>query len=178
MGSRGAQQALVPGRMVITLNQRSGLPELGVVCGTPPSAHAAPPTSGFGSKSNGFGSLQPSSTSSSSAGTAGDGGLVEQHACNHHAWGVGRHALVNSKTRAVARSNSSANQSPAVSRQPDMQPWLHVSFVCGTCSEGKHIDESCPVHISRSALSLHSGIPQNSAGRKLQPGMNGGPLLV
>ena len=34
MFSRGAQQALVPGRLVTTLNQRSGLPELGVVCGT------------------------------------------------------------------------------------------------------------------------------------------------
>ena len=39
--SRGAQQALVPGRIVITLNTRSGLPELGAVCGQPPTAAAA-----------------------------------------------------------------------------------------------------------------------------------------
>lgn len=42
--SRGAQQALVPGRVVITLNTRSGLPELGVVCGQPPTAAAAATT--------------------------------------------------------------------------------------------------------------------------------------
>lgn len=69
MSSRGAQQALVPGRMVVTLNQRSGLPELGVVCGSP-SAGAAAPAAGFGGKSNGFGGLQ-SSTASPSSTSAG-----------------------------------------------------------------------------------------------------------
>ena len=60
MSSRGAQQALVPGRMVITLNQRSGLSEVGVVCGTP-STPAGGAASGLASKSNaGFGALQPS----------------------------------------------------------------------------------------------------------------------
>lgn len=66
MNSRGAQQALVPGRMVITLNQRSGLPELGVVCGTPslpPSALGA--AAGLSTKSStAFGSLQPSTAPS------------------------------------------------------------------------------------------------------------------
>ena len=67
MSSRGAQQALVPGRMVIILNQRSGLPELGVVCGSPAAAANIGTSSGLGSKSSGFGGLQPSSSSSSSA---------------------------------------------------------------------------------------------------------------
>lgn len=66
MNSRGAQQALVPGRMVITLNQRSGLPELGVVCGTPsasPSALGA--AAGLSAKSStDSGSLQPISAPS------------------------------------------------------------------------------------------------------------------
>ncbi|KAL3159262.1 hypothetical protein ABBQ32_011226 [Trebouxia sp. C0010 RCD-2024] len=64
MNSRGAQQALVPGRMVVTLNQRSGLPEVGVVCGTPsPSPTAA--AGGLSSKSSsGFGTLQPSTAPS------------------------------------------------------------------------------------------------------------------
>ena len=61
MSSRGAQQALVPGRMVVTLNQRSGLPELGVVCGSPSTGAA-----GFGGKSNGLGGLQSSTASPSS----------------------------------------------------------------------------------------------------------------
>lgn len=66
MNSRGAQQALVPGRMVITLNQRSGLPELGVVCGTPsPSASPLGAAIGLSGKSSaGFGALQPSTTPS------------------------------------------------------------------------------------------------------------------
>ena len=67
MSSRGAQQALLPGRMVITLNQRSGLPELGVVCGSPAAAANMGTSSGLGSKSSGFGGLQPSNPSSSSA---------------------------------------------------------------------------------------------------------------
>ena len=70
MSSRGAQQALVPGRMVITLDQRSGLPEVGVICGTP-STPAGGGVSGLASKSSaGFGALQP--------GTAPVGGLDSQ----------------------------------------------------------------------------------------------------
>lgn len=66
MGSRGAQQALVPGRMVITLNQRSGLPEVGVLCGTPCASPTAA-AGGLPSKaSNGFGGLQPSTAPSTS----------------------------------------------------------------------------------------------------------------
>ena len=66
MNSRGAQQALVPGRMVITLNQRSGLPELGVVCGTPtPSPSALGVATELpGKSSTAFGSLQPSTAPS------------------------------------------------------------------------------------------------------------------
>ena len=64
MSSRGAQQALVPGRMVVCLNQRSGLPELGVICGTP-SASSSGAATGLASKSNaGFAALQPSAASS------------------------------------------------------------------------------------------------------------------
>lgn len=37
MGTRGAQQALVPGRVVVLHDSRTGLSELGVVCGTPPA---------------------------------------------------------------------------------------------------------------------------------------------
>lgn len=67
MNSRGAQQALVPGRMLITLNQRSGLPEVGVVCGTPSPTPTAAATGGLSSKSsNGFGALQPSTAPSTS----------------------------------------------------------------------------------------------------------------
>ena len=66
MSSRGAQQALVPGRMVITLNQRSGLPELGVVCGTPStSTQALGAATGLSGKSSaGFGALEPSTAPS------------------------------------------------------------------------------------------------------------------
>ncbi|KAL0030068.1 hypothetical protein WJX79_004816 [Trebouxia sp. C0005] len=74
MSSRGAQQALVPGRMVITLNQRSGLPELGVVCGSPAAATNISTSSGLGSKSSGFGGLQPSQSPSSFSAAAPSGG--------------------------------------------------------------------------------------------------------
>ncbi len=78
MSSRGAQQALVPGRMVISLNQRSGLPELGVVCGNVSAMPGGPPLSGFGGKSSGFGSLQPSSASASAAAPAGEGAVTQK----------------------------------------------------------------------------------------------------
>ena len=41
MGTRGAQQALVPGRVVVLHDSRTGLSELGVVCGTPPAGGAS-----------------------------------------------------------------------------------------------------------------------------------------
>ena len=37
MGSRAAQQALVPGRLVLTQDMLSGAPELGVVLGSVPN---------------------------------------------------------------------------------------------------------------------------------------------
>lgn len=64
MNSRGAQQALVPGRMVITLNQRSGLPELGVVCGHPSPSPLGAATGLSGRSSSGFGALQPTTAPS------------------------------------------------------------------------------------------------------------------
>ena len=72
MSSRGAQQALLPGRIVITLNQRSGLPELGVVCGTPPASPASAAFSSMGTKNSGFGALQPSNGASSTSAPAGE----------------------------------------------------------------------------------------------------------
>ena len=37
IGSRAAQQALVPGRLVLLTDSTSRLPELAVICGAPPS---------------------------------------------------------------------------------------------------------------------------------------------
>lgn len=67
MSSRGAQQALMPGRLVTTLNQRSGLPELGLVCGNAPAPAAATAglASGFGARSSGLNTLEFSSNASS-----------------------------------------------------------------------------------------------------------------
>jgi len=61
--------------MVITLNQRSGLPELGVVCGSPAAAANISTSSGLGGKSSGFAGLQ-SSNSSSSAAAAPSGDII------------------------------------------------------------------------------------------------------
>ena len=38
MATHGAQQALVPGRVVLIRHPASGLPELGVICGAPAGA--------------------------------------------------------------------------------------------------------------------------------------------
>ena len=38
MGSRAAQQALVPGRLVLVTDSRSRLPELAMICGSAPAA--------------------------------------------------------------------------------------------------------------------------------------------
>ncbi len=43
MATRGAQQALVPGRVVLVRHPTSGLPELGAVCGVPAGAGAVRP---------------------------------------------------------------------------------------------------------------------------------------
>jgi len=43
MATRGAQQALVPGRVVLVRHPASGLPELGAVCGAPAGAGAGRP---------------------------------------------------------------------------------------------------------------------------------------
>ena len=66
MSSRGAQQALVAGRLVTTLNQRSGLPELGLVCANAPAPAVAIAglASSFGAKSSGLNALEPSSNAS------------------------------------------------------------------------------------------------------------------
>ena len=69
MGTRGAQQALVPGRVVVLHDTRTGLSELGVVCGTPPAGGASSGSGGAPRQRTAAELLAPASAEP--AGTAG-----------------------------------------------------------------------------------------------------------
>ena len=101
MGTRGAQQALVPGRVVVLHDTRTGLSELGVICGTPLTG-GAPGGSGIsgGAPRQRTAAELLAPASAEPAGAAGGLLSSEQqelwHKLWHELWMAGRHSAVQS----------------------------------------------------------------------------------